>query len=141
MWLLRKYEQLQVFIPEMQSEADAIFALNNGAVIAGQKNWTQVRAAVLTMDRDWLDLKERFSITDEFVEQHREPVTNFLLRGGSAMVRALYGYLQGYIVCCLMYFIICFPLAMLVQWLERRSKERPRGVSLAELGLDNVEEA
>ena len=95
MWLLRKYEQLQVFIPEMQSEADAIFALNNGAVIAGQKNWTQVRAAVLTMDRDWLDLKERFSITDEFVEQHREPVTNFLLRGGSAMVRALYGYLQG----------------------------------------------
>ena len=37
--------------------------------------------------------------------------------------------------------IICFPLAMLVQWLERRSKERPRGVSLAELGLDNVEEA
>ena len=95
MWLLRKYEQLRVFIPEMQSEADAIFALNNGAVIAGQKNWTQVRATVLTMDRDWLDLKERFSITDEFVEQHREPVTNFLLRGGSAMVRALYGYLQG----------------------------------------------
>ena len=23
-------------------------------------------------------------------------------------------------------FIICFPLAMLGQWLERRSKERPR---------------
>ena len=86
MWLLRKYEQLRVFIPEMQSEADAIFALNNGAVIAGQKNWTQVRAAVLTMDRDWLDLKERFSITDEFVEQHREPVTNFLLRGGRLFV-------------------------------------------------------
>ena len=85
----------KVQVTEMQSEADAIFALNNGAVIAGQKNWTQVRAAVLTMDRDWLDLKERFSITDEFVEQHREPVTNFLLRGGSAMVRALYGYLQG----------------------------------------------
>ena len=40
-----------------------------------------------------------------------------------------------------MYFMICFPLAMLGQWLERRSKERPRGVSLAELGLDNVEEA
>ncbi len=66
--------------------------------------------------------------------------------GGDLMYRSdnfvsLYGYLQGYIVCCLMYFIICFPLAMLVQWLERRSKERPRGVSLAELGFDNVEEA
>ena len=95
MRLLQKYEQLQTFIPELQSEADAIFVLNNGAVIAGQKNWTQVRAAVLTMDQDWLDLKQRFSFTDEFVEQHRESVTNFLLRGGSAMVRSLYGYLQG----------------------------------------------
>ena len=69
-----------------------------------------------------------------------------LVAGGDLMYRSdnfvsLYGYLQGYIVCCLMYFIICFPLAMLVQWLERRSKERPRGVSLAELALDNVEEA
>ena len=95
MRLLQRYEQLQVFIPELQSEADAIFALNNEVVIAGQKNWTQVRAAVLTMDQDWLDLKQRFSFTDEFVEQHREPVTNFLLRGGSAMVRSLYDYLQG----------------------------------------------
>lgn len=95
MRLLQKYEQLQAFIPELQSEADAIFVLNNGAVIAGQKNWTQVRAAVLTMDQDWLDLKQRFSFTDEFVEQYRESVTNFLLRGGSAMVRSLYGYLQG----------------------------------------------
>lgn len=95
MRLLRKYEQMQVFIPEMQSESDAIFALNNETLIAGQRNWMQVRAAVLTMDQDWLDLKERFSITDEFVEQYKEAVTNFLLRGGSAMVRALYGYLQG----------------------------------------------
>lgn len=95
MRLLQRYEQLQAFIPELQSEADAIFVLNNGAVIAGQKNWTQVRAAVLTMDQDWLDLKQRFSFADEFVEQHRESVTNFLLRGGSAMVRSLYGYLQG----------------------------------------------
>lgn len=95
MRLLQRYEQLQVFIPELQSEADAIFALNNEAVIAGQKNWTQVRAAVLTMDQDWLELKQRFSFTDEFVEQHRESVINFLLLGGSAMVRSLYDYLQG----------------------------------------------
>ena len=69
-----------------------------------------------------------------------------LVAGGDLMYRSdnfvsLYGYLQGYIVCCLMYFIICFPLALLVQWLERRSKERPRGKSLAELGLDTAKEA
>lgn len=53
-----------------------------------------------------------------------------LVAGGDLMYRSdnfvsLYGYLQGYIICCFMYFIICFPLALLVQWLERRSKERP----------------
>lgn len=37
-----------------------------------------------------------------------------LVAGGDLMYRSdnfvsLYGYLQGYIVCCLMYFIICFP--------------------------------
>ena len=95
MRLLRKYEHLRRFIPEFQTGADAIFALNNETVITGQKNWMQVRAAALAMDQDWLDLKQRFSFTDEFVEQYRGSVTNFLLHGGSAMVRSLYGYLQG----------------------------------------------
>lgn len=95
MRLLQKYDQVQVFIPELQSEADAIFVLNNEAAVAGQKDWGQVRSAVLMVDQDWLDLKQRLSFTDEFVEQNRESVTNFLLRGGSAMVRALYSYLQG----------------------------------------------
>ena len=62
-----------------------------------------------------------------------------LVAGGDLMYRSdnfvsLYGYLQGYIVCCLMYFIICFPLALLVQWLEKRSKERPRAKAVP--GLD-----
>ena len=64
-----------------------------------------------------------------------------LVAGGDLMYRSdnfvsLYGYLQGYIICCFMYFIICFPLAMLVQWLERRSKERPRAKRIAGLPDD-----
>ena len=54
-----------------------------------------------------------------------------LIAGGDLMYNAdnyvsTYSYLQGYIMCCLLYFIICFPLAVLVQYLERRSKRRPR---------------
>jgi putative glutamine transport system permease protein len=54
-----------------------------------------------------------------------------LIAGGDLMYRAdnfvsTYGYLQGYIVCCGMYFLICFPLALLVQYLEKRSKQLPR---------------
>jgi aspartate/glutamate/glutamine transport system permease protein len=54
-----------------------------------------------------------------------------LIAGGDLMYNAdnfvsTYGYLQGYIMACVLYFIICFPLALLVQWLEARSKKRPR---------------
>lgn len=50
-----------------------------------------------------------------------------LIAGGDLMYQADVivsdtGYLQGYILCCVMYFIICFPLAMLITWLEKRSK-------------------
>ncbi len=45
-----------------------------------------------------------------------------LVAGGDLMYRSnsfvgTYGYLQGYILACVMYFIICFPLSMLVQYL------------------------
>ena len=58
-----------------------------------------------------------------------------LIAGGDLMYNAdnfvsTYGYLQGYIMACVLYFIICFPLALLVQWLERRSKRRPRAKSI-----------
>ena len=53
-----------------------------------------------------------------------------LIAGATLMYNAdgfvsTYGYLQGYILACVMYFIICFPLAMLVQWLERRPSVAP----------------
>ena len=35
-------------------------------------------------------------------------------------------YTQGYLVCAAMYFIICFPLASLARYLERKAKEPPK---------------
>lgn len=58
-----------------------------------------------------------------------------LIAGGDLMYNAdnfvsTYGYLQGYIMACVLYFVICFPLALLVQWFERRAKKRPRAKSI-----------
>ena len=69
-----------------------------------------------------------------------------LIAGGDLMYNAdnfvsTYGYLQGYIMACVLYFIICFPLAMLVQWLERRSKLRPRAKSIPGITPEPVKEA
>lgn len=69
-----------------------------------------------------------------------------LIAGGDLMYNAdgfvsTYGYLQGYIMACILYFIICFPLALLVQWLEARSKMRPRAKVIPGITPDTAKEA
>lgn len=69
-----------------------------------------------------------------------------LIAGGDLMYNAdgfvsTYGYLQGYIMACILYFIICFPLALLVQWLEARSKRRPRAKVIPGVTLETAKEA
>ena len=69
-----------------------------------------------------------------------------LIAGGDLMYNAdnfvsTYGYLQGYIMACVLYFIICFPLAVLVQWLERRAKEPPRAKDIPGITPEPAKEA
>lgn len=69
-----------------------------------------------------------------------------LIAGGDLMYNAdgfvsTYGYLQGYIMACVLYFIICFPLALLVQWLETRSKRRPRAKVIPGVTPETAKEA
>lgn len=69
-----------------------------------------------------------------------------LVAGGDLMYRSnsfvgTYGYLQGYILACVMYFIICFPLSMLVQYLEKRSKRVPKAKRLRDLAPELTKEA
>ena len=69
-----------------------------------------------------------------------------LVAGGDLMYRSnsfvgTYGYLQGYIRACVMYFIICFPLSMLVQYLEKRSKRVPKAKKLRDIAPELTKEA
>ena len=86
-----------VYVIEGLLKADISHCLTNRTfvAIAGANNWKQVRKDILTTDADWLDLKEKLAFSDDFVEQNRETVTEFLLQGGAAMVCALYGELDG----------------------------------------------
>ena len=95
MELLQHYTKLQTFIPAFTAEPDAVFALNNMTALLERTDWKQVRKDILTTDADWLELKDKLVFSDDFVEQNRETVTEFLLRGDAAMVRALYGELDG----------------------------------------------
>ena len=86
------------------------------------------------------------SATPQFQEFPDYPSIKQALDGGDLMYNAdnfvsTYGYLQGYIMCCLLYFIICFPLALLVQWLEKRSMERPRAKVIPGITPEPTKEA
>lgn len=95
MQMLFHYTQLCPFVPDLQTETDAVFTARNLPLLAGCENWPQVRTSVLTTDMDWAQLKESLSISDEFVKQNQNCITDFLLRGGSSLVTPLYNYLQG----------------------------------------------
>ena len=95
MRLLQHYERMQAYIPDFTAESDAVFALNNMTALLERTDWKQVRKDILTTDADWRVLKEKLAFSDDFVEQNRETVTECLLQGGAAMVRALYGELDG----------------------------------------------
>lgn len=94
MGLLQHYSTLRLFIPELQIEADAVFALHNRSKLSGYQNWQQVRASILLEDEDWTYLREHMAFNDEFVGTYQTSIVDFLLRGGSAMVRPLYEELR-----------------------------------------------
>lgn len=50
MQMLFHYTQLCPFVPDLQTETDAVFAARNLPLLAGCENWPQVRASVLTTD-------------------------------------------------------------------------------------------
>ena len=92
--LLAQYGQVEGVISDLQTEADAVFTVNNAAGLAEYPTWARLRNSILTVDRDWQYLKEKMHFSDDFVAQHQKNILDFLLRGGSAMVRPLYDYLN-----------------------------------------------
>ena len=94
MLMLQHYPEIQVFIPEFRAEADAVFAVSNASKITGFSNWSQVCGSILVTDQNWAYLKENMGFSGEFVREYQPGIVNFLLRGGSSMVRPLYNELQ-----------------------------------------------
>ena len=53
MLMLQHYPEIQAFIPEFRTEADAVFAVSNASRITGFSNWSQVCSSMLTTDQNW----------------------------------------------------------------------------------------
>lgn len=94
MQLLLNYEEIQAFIPDLQTETDAIFAAENSVVLSEYRTWQQLRDEILQTDQSWLYLKEKMGLSDEFVAENRKRVTEFLLKGGGAMAAQVYQYME-----------------------------------------------
>lgn len=94
MLLLQNYAEVQTYIPDLQTEADAAFVAANLSVVRGYPTWREARENVLTLDTNWQRIKEELKFPDSFVAENRDRITDFLLLGGSGMVYPLHDYLR-----------------------------------------------
>lgn len=88
--LLLCYEGVKRFIPYISNNTEALRICQNIDVYKDMRTIEEVRDSVLETDRDWLELKAKLKLSDEFVNDNKERVLDFIMREGA---RVVYRYL------------------------------------------------
>lgn len=85
--LLADWETYGRFVPEIENVRQAVYLIRNRAVLAGLETLGSFQENMLTHDETWLWLKEKLSITDEFVQEHEARIRQFVYDGNAEIVR------------------------------------------------------
>lgn len=86
--LLTDWEEYQRFVPGIQNERQAIYLIRNQAALSRYKTLEDFQESLLRDDEAWLWLREKLSITDEFVEEYEENIRQFVYNGEAEIVYA-----------------------------------------------------
>lgn len=81
--LLTYYGDLQKFVKDIKDRAEAQRICKNIQVYKDMQSIMDIRESVVGTDEDWLHLKSRVQLTDEFVNQNRDSITEFIMRNGA----------------------------------------------------------
>lgn len=85
--LLADWEVYERFVPEIENERQAIYLIRNRAALVGFETLGSFQESLLTHDETWLWLKEKLSVTDEFVQEYEERIRQFVYDGDAEIVR------------------------------------------------------
>lgn len=84
--LLADWEVYQRFIPGLVNGKQVNYLIQNKDVLSKYGTLEEFQENMLWEDKTWLKLKEKLSITDEFVEQYENRVRQFVYDGEAEIV-------------------------------------------------------
>lgn len=87
--LLGAYDRIGRFVPQIKNVAEARYILNNIEKAAALFSMQEIRENALSCNAEWDYLVETFGFTEEFVEQNRERIGEFVFTDG-VHITALY---------------------------------------------------
>lgn len=86
---LGAYDRIGRFVPQINNVAEARYILSNIEKAAALSSMQEIRENVLSCNEEWDYLVEMFGFTEEFVEQNRERIREFVFTDG-VHITALY---------------------------------------------------
>ena len=93
--LLLVYNDVTKFVPYINNKTEAHRICQNISIYRDMLDIEEVRDSVLTTDKDWLELKAKLQISDDFVEEHKKRALQFIMDNGADI---MYKYLCRNIV-------------------------------------------
>ena len=90
--LLSHWENLGHFVPDVTDGNQILFLLRNEEQIQEYDSWHEIEEHIMEMDGAWKWLKEHLPIKEEFIEQYKAGILEFLYKGGSEI---LYAFCQN----------------------------------------------
>lgn len=84
--LLSFYEKVHHLIPEININAEVRYIVQNIEFASQVSSMKELRDNILTRNPEWLELKNEFNITDDFVQKYKTKILRFLLQDGAHII-------------------------------------------------------
>lgn len=88
---LSHWNQLKHLVSGVKDGVRMRYLLNNMKRLDKYVDFQQLQAQVLDLDKFWLEIRQGFQITDEFIAENKENILQFIYKGGAEVI---YAYLH-----------------------------------------------
>lgn len=94
-WLLSMYTELEHIIPDIRNNAEARYVLANPEQCRNCLSMEEVRKNATECDSEWKYLSKEFGLSDEFMKENEERITEFIFNDGAHIFKIYYDANKG----------------------------------------------
>lgn len=88
--ILIKYNQIEKFIPEITNQIELQYINRNAEKIQQYKNLNEIKEHIEEIDTYWIELIKCMDINQEFINNNKENIKQFLLKNGAKLALIYY---------------------------------------------------